>query len=165
MSERPFMQLYTSDFLGDTMMLSAQEIGAYILLLVAADANGGVLPPNQSRLRRITKLSKRDFAAVWATVGGYFEEVDGLLWSLHLKRWARWERLVGRRPLSVGTRAFVIRRDGAQCRYCGTVDGPFHIDHIVSVADGGTDDPTNLTVACKFCNLSKGRKTVEEWLG
>jgi uncharacterized protein YdaU (DUF1376 family) len=34
-SERPFMQLYVSDFVGDTLMLSAEHVGAYLLLLIA----------------------------------------------------------------------------------------------------------------------------------
>lgn len=46
----------------------------------------------------------------------------------------------------------------------GGASGPFHIDHVLAVANGGTDALDNLVVACKPCNLSKGSKTVEEWL-
>jgi hypothetical protein len=32
----------------------------------------------------------------------------------------------------------------------------FHIEHIRARQHGGTDDPTNLALACRFCNLHKG---------
>lgn len=163
MSERPFMQLYVSDFLGDTLMLSAEELGTYILLLSVAHHNGGVLPLDERKLRRITRLTAKQFSRVWPSIDGYFTEEDGFLSSNHLRAWAIKERLVGRRPLSIATREFVIRRDGAKCSYCGTLSGPFHIDHVIAVALGGSDDPTNLVVACKPCNLSKGAKSLEEW--
>ena len=35
MSKRPFMQLWVSDFIGDTLDLDAKEIGAYMLLLMS----------------------------------------------------------------------------------------------------------------------------------
>lgn len=37
-----------------------------------------------------------------------------------------------------------------------------HIDHIVAVSRGGTNDIANLRVLHKFCNMSKGSKTDEE---
>ena len=50
-------------------------------------------------------------------------------------------------------------------RYCGITDGPFHVDHIVPRVKGGPDTLDNLVVACASCNLSKGSKSVAEWLG
>jgi len=83
------------------------------------------------------------------------------------KAFADWRRarnrIYGRTPLSLATRLQVIERDGAECCYCGATEGPFHVDHVVPVARGGTDDPANLVVACKACNLSKGAKPLEEW--
>lgn len=51
----------------------------------------------------------------------------------------------------------ILRRDGNACRYCGGVapDVILHIDHVIPVALGGTDDPTNLVAACKDCNIGK----------
>ena len=62
-------------------------------------------------------------------------------------------------------KAAVYRRDGRQCQYCGTVDGPFHVDHVIPRIKGGKDEPKNLVVSCASCNLSKGSKSVSEWLG
>ncbi len=35
-----------------------------------------------------------------------------------------------------------------------------HLDHIVSLADGGSNDPTNFQLLCSKCNLEK-RSTSE----
>jgi hypothetical protein len=54
---------------------------------------------------------------------------------------------------SVGTRA------GHRCEYCrapAAASGTsFSIDHIMPSARGGTDDPSNLALACQGCNGSK----------
>jgi 5-methylcytosine-specific restriction endonuclease McrA len=36
-------------------------------------------------------------------------------------------------------------------------------DHVEPLSRSGSNDLTNLTTACKQCNLSKHNKTVEEW--
>jgi hypothetical protein len=62
-----------------------------------------------------------------------------------------------RKPLSKRTRFEVFKRDGFRCVYCGATpnDGPQHVDHVIPVAEGGTDDPANLVTACASCNLGK----------
>ena len=60
----------------------------------------------------------------------------------------------------------VYRRDGYVCSYCGDTDGPFAIDHIHPLSRGGSNDISNLCVACRACNSSKGDKLlVSEWNG
>lgn len=51
----------------------------------------------------------------------------------------------------------ILRRDSHACRYCGGVapDVILHIDHVIPVALGGSDDPSNLVAACKDCNAGK----------
>lgn len=51
----------------------------------------------------------------------------------------------------------ILRRDNHACRYCGghAPDVVLTVDHVVPVALGGTDDPTNLVAACKDCNAGK----------
>jgi hypothetical protein len=62
-----------------------------------------------------------------------------------------------RTGLSPRLRFEVFKRDGFRCVYCGAtpVDVPLHVDHVKPVADGGTDDPTNLVTACRSCNGGK----------
>lgn len=51
----------------------------------------------------------------------------------------------------------ILRRDNHQCRYCGGTapDVPLRVDHVVPVALGGSDDPSNLVTACEPCNSGK----------
>lgn len=62
-------------------------------------------------------------------------------------------------------KALVYRRDGRLCQYCGSAEGPFHVDHVIPRIKGGPDTIDNLVVACAPCNARKGSKTVSEWLG
>lgn len=49
-------------------------------------------------------------------------------------------------------------RDGPLCGYCAALltIKTFTVDHKLARANGGTDDPENLTIACRPCNSSKG---------
>ena len=70
-------------------------------------------------------------------------------------------RLLGRVRLPKRVRYAVLHRDGFRCRYCGAraSDGAsLHIDHIVPVSRGGTDDEENLCCACSDCNIGKGNR-------
>lgn len=51
----------------------------------------------------------------------------------------------------------ILRRDDHTCQYCGerAPDVTLHVDHVVPVALGGTDDPGNLVAACRDCNSGK----------
>jgi hypothetical protein len=53
------------------------------------------------------------------------------------------------------TRYEVLRRDEHTCRYCHATDQPLTVDHVIPVALGGGDDPSNLVAACKDCNAGK----------
>ena len=55
-----------------------------------------------------------------------------------------------------GQRRKIHERDHRHCAYCGDTAGPFQIDHIIPLWEGGESREDNLVVACKECNLSKG---------
>lgn len=59
--------------------------------------------------------------------------------------------------LSKRLRFEILRRDNHTCRYCGASAPDVHltVDHVLPVALGGADDPTNLVAACKDCNAGK----------
>lgn len=79
MSERPFMQLYTSDFLGDTQDLSAEYIGSYLLILMTMWNKGGTLPFDEVKLARIARLTVEEWRLAWVDLGPLFDVVDGVL--------------------------------------------------------------------------------------
>jgi hypothetical protein len=60
-----------------------------------------------------------------------------------------------RKPISRRLRYEILRRDDNTCRYCHATDSPLTIDHVVPVALGGTDEPSNLVACCKDCNAGK----------
>ena len=51
----------------------------------------------------------------------------------------------------------ILERDNYTCRYCGrsAPSVPLEVDHIIAVADGGTDESSNLVACCWSCNRSK----------
>jgi len=50
------------------------------------------------------------------------------------------------------------------CLYCGEHFEEGHIDHIIPVSKGGTNDRENLVYCCAYCNMSKGDKLLGDWL-
>lgn len=69
---------------------------------------------------------------------------------------------MARKPISKKLRFEVFKRDGFTCQYCGAhpPQALFHIDHIVPVVEGGTNDMDNLVTACDSCNLGKGARSL-----
>ena len=63
--------------------------------------------------------------------------------------------------MTAATRALVRQRADYRCEYCQThqEDSPLaalHIEHIRPRKHGGSDDESNLGLACIDCNLHKG---------
>lgn len=52
---------------------------------------------------------------------------------------------------------------GRNCVYCGVMDVPLEVDHIIPKSRGGTDRVDNLTISCVDCNQEKGSQTAEEF--
>lgn len=71
-----------------------------------------------------------------------------------------------KRRKAVGSRLRfeIFKRDGFKCRYCGrpSAEEPLTIDHLVAVANGGTNDPSNLLSACATCNRGKSAVPLTE---
>jgi uncharacterized protein YdaU (DUF1376 family) len=76
-SERPFMQLYVSDFIGDTLHLSTEQIGAYLMLLMAMWNAKGKLPDDDAKLARIVRLSVKKWRSISPELMAYFDHADG----------------------------------------------------------------------------------------
>lgn len=50
----------------------------------------------------------------------------------------------------------VLHRDGWQCTRCGSRQR-LEVDHVVPLADGGTDDKDNLRTLCRACHVAETR--------
>ena len=70
-----------------------------------------------------------------------------------------------REPIPTSVRYAVLHRDGYKCVVCGRNakdDGvKLHIDHIVPVSKGGTNNINNLRTLCKDCNLGRSNKYLD----
>jgi len=53
---------------------------------------------------------------------------------------------------------------GGACSYCGTTDDPLQPDHVVALANGGSNNIGNIVPACPRCNYKKWATPVSEWL-
>ena len=49
------------------------------------------------------------------------------------------------------------------CYYCATVLSVFHVDHVIPIARGGSNDSSNIVLACPRCNQTKADKLLSEW--
>lgn len=69
-----------------------------------------------------------------------------------------------RNPLTKSIRHEVFKRDGYRCLECGATNKEtrLHIDHIIPVAQGGSDELSNLQTLCRDCNLAKSNRA---WKG
>lgn len=50
------------------------------------------------------------------------------------------------------------------CAYCGAKGGKLEVEHIVPRSKGGSNRPSNLSLACHDCNQKKGNSSLEEFL-
>lgn len=74
-----WMPLWIGDYLADTMELTCQQHGALLLLLMAYWRNQGPLRCDPDCLRRICRLTPRQFKADWPAVSAFFRETGGFL--------------------------------------------------------------------------------------
>lgn len=154
-------------------MLTAEEFGVFVRMVARiaylsvnshySDAtNDPGLPTDELMLRRIVGCGVGEWRRSKKAVLEFFEMRDGE-WHLvdtSIIRISKPRRL----PIPTAVKRAVLARDGHHCAYCGSIDGPFHFDHIFPLSRGGSDDANNITVSCAACNMAKGDKTLQEWM-
>jgi len=69
------MQFYVADYLADTMHLSAEEHGAYLLLIFNYWQTGKPIP--KTRLAKIARLSNERWSDVEQSLSEFFKDADG----------------------------------------------------------------------------------------
>ena len=78
MATLPYIQLYVSDYLADTQHLSAEEHGAYLLLIMNYWQTEKPIPEN--RLQGITRMFNERWTNVKSVLSDFFEIDDNGAW-------------------------------------------------------------------------------------
>jgi len=60
-------------------------------------------------------------------------------------------------------REYLLEKFKRTCAYCGAKDVPLEVEHIVPKSRGGSNRVSNLTMACRPCNVTKGNQTAAEF--
>ena len=63
-------------------------------------------------------------------------------------------------PLPQAVRDYVFQRDQYRCQSCGCfpAEDCLQVDHILPLAQGGSNDLSNLQTLCQTCNLRKSSR-------
>lgn len=84
MAALPYMQLYIADYLADTMHLSTEEHGAYLLLMFNYWQTGRAIP--KSRLAKIARVSADRWKELEPVIKEFFEEGNDTWVHLRIER-------------------------------------------------------------------------------
>ena len=79
MSAPPYMKLYVADYLADTLSLTRDQHGAYMLLLMAMWRASGKLPAADANLAAITKSTAKEWAALKPVILPFFTVKRGVV--------------------------------------------------------------------------------------
>lgn len=60
-------------------------------------------------------------------------------------------------PIPKSVQNYIFKRDNYQCKSCGKTAQQIqlNVDHIIPLAQGGSNDISNLQTLCKLCNQRK----------
>ena len=61
-------------------------------------------------------------------------------------------------------REYLLQKFDHACAYCGQIDVPLQVEHVVPKARGGGNRVSNLAIACRPCNEAKGTRFIDEFL-
>lgn len=79
MAALPYIPLFVADYLADTRHLTAQQHGAYLLLIFNYWQTGKPLPNDDAKLARIACMNKRDWARNRDAILEFFSIRENLL--------------------------------------------------------------------------------------
>ncbi len=115
---------------------------------------------------------RRSYRAAWYEKNGDVERASNVEWyAAHPEARVAYQNNRRARKNSAGgthtaqdiKRLFDLQR--GKCSCCKTsINGGYHVDHIIPLALGGRNDRMNLQLLCPTCNLRKGAKHPQEFM-
>lgn len=157
-------------FLADCgqVAMTPAEVGLYFRLTCYEwNAKGAGLPDDPFVCGRLCGVSRRRMQSMWPHVRPFFQQhptIPGRMIHPDLELERQRQLLPSQSELRRLVFADLLARDGNRCAYCGATNVYLEVEHIVARSRGGTDEPDNLTLACKPCNRGKGTLSVQEFL-
>ena len=112
--------------------------------------------------RRWGEVARRVLSVIWAVL---LAITDGII-ALSLMRKGSRPRPGTRRAWPKGLKEELHRDQRGLCVYCRRrirADASSHIDHILPVNQGGTNDRENLQLLCACCNIRKSDRSDAEF--
>ncbi len=61
-------------------------------------------------------------------------------------------------------REYLLEKWNRTCAYCGIKNVPLEVEHIIPKSKGGSNSPSNLTLACTKCNCVKASLSIDAFL-
>jgi 5-methylcytosine-specific restriction endonuclease McrA len=101
----------------------------------------------------------REYARTWAAANP--EKVKEHIFTKNHNRRARIVSAIGRN--TAPERRRLLDSYLGRCAYCFSAKAK-HFDHVVPLSRGGSNDIDNLVPACAFCNVSKGNRSLLEFM-
>ena len=151
--------LYPGNYHTDTMLMTAEEHIALQALLLNEWVRGDTLDLEESALARCAGTSRAQWRVLKPFVAPVLADIaDAIAEKKQALAAVVGERLPGR-AWEIA-RSIVFARDDYACVYCGARDRSLHCDHVLALANGGSNAIENLATACAPCNAKKGAKSV-----
>lgn len=114
----------------------------------------------------IDSLQRAHFHKAFPDYFELVEKEDGLylVWDPAKNEEIKKPKIKRRNPITPALRHEVFKRDNYRCLECGATNKNtrLHVDHIIPVSQGGSDEFDNLQTLCEECNLAKGNRA---WKG
>ena len=66
--------------------------------------------------------------------------------------------------LGYEVREYLLEKWNRKCAYCSAENIPLEVEHIQPKSKGGSNRVSNLTLACRPCNQTKGNQEIEQFL-
>lgn len=129
---------------------------------------------NREQVLKRMKIRREKFPEIHKAVSKRYAKKNKEKLALRSSQWVKQNpeknraKRARRRALEIGssfskiTKKEISNLYNQACVYCGS-RARIEIDHVVPLSRGGSHSIGNLVAACRYCNRSKGDKTIMEW--